>query len=135
MYEHAKDSLGRCLNHGSLFKRFYELFIQQNSEIAEKFRDTNMHAQEGVLKNGINLAIMFAEGDPVGLNGIQRIRKSHCKDKLNIKPDMYSLWLDSFMQVVSEIDPNFDDEIENEWRNLLQETIDYIIEGYDCDGG
>lgn len=34
MYEQAKDSLGRCLNHGDLFKRFYEIFVLQHPAIA-----------------------------------------------------------------------------------------------------
>ena len=134
MYEHAKDSLGRCLNHGGLLKRFYELF-HKYPEVAEKFRNRDMGIQDGALRNGINLAIMFAEGNPIGKNGIHRIRKSHCRDELDIKPYMYPLWLDSFIEAVSEIDPNFDDEIEREWRSLLQKTIDYIVEGYECDDG
>ena len=132
MYEHAKDSLGRCLNHGGFLNRFYEILIQQHSDVAEKFQDVDMARQEAALKNGINLAIMFAEDNPIGVNAIQRIRDSHCRDNLDIKPALYEVWLDSFIEALSEIDPHYGSVAEEEWREILQKTIAYIIDGYDC---
>jgi hemoglobin-like flavoprotein len=132
MYEQAKDSLGRCLNHGGLISRFYALFVQQHPDIAEKFTHTDMSKQESLLMNGINLSIMFAEDNPIGLNGIQRIRKSHCRDGLDIRPEFFPIWLESFIQALAETDRHFGPVVEKEWREILQKTIDYITDGYDC---
>lgn len=130
MHQLAKDSLGRCLNHGDLFGRFYEIFIASHAAVATRFRDTDMEKQKDLLKNGINLAIMFADGNPVGENGINRIRHTHSRTQLDIDPGLYDLWLDGFLQAVSEIDPHFDADIEQDWRVLLQKTIDHIRGGY-----
>lgn len=131
MYEQAKDSLGRCLNHGGLISRFYELLVQQHPEIAEKFAHTDMSKQAALLKNGINLAIMFAEDNPIGINAIHRLRHTHSRAQLDINPVLYPLWLESFIQAVTETDQHFGPVVEKEWREIIQKTIDCIVSGYD----
>ncbi|MDX1250901.1 MAG: globin [Gammaproteobacteria bacterium] len=128
----TKLSLGRCINSGKdLFERFYEIFLDSHPAIRPRFVKTDMQAQKALLKNGINLAIMFAEGNPVGSGGISRIRESHSKKKINIDPGLYSCWLDSFIKAVSEVDPQFNPELEKEWREMLQITVNHIAGGYE----
>lgn len=128
----TEDSLGRCLNHGDPFGRFYKIFTASNPKIAMKFKNTDMKKQKDLLQHGIILANMFYNDNPVGKNGIKRIRETHSQSRLDINPSLYTIWLDSFIKTVSEFDPKFDEEIEKEWRKVLQKTIDYIIEGYEA---
>ncbi|MBI2778537.1 MAG: globin [Gammaproteobacteria bacterium] len=130
-FTQAKTSLGRCINSGNdLFGKFYDIFLVSHPSISPRFANTDMSAQKALLKNGINLAIMYAEGNPIGASGISRIRDTHSATKMNIEPGQYSYWLDSFIKAVSETDPQFGPEIEKEWRELLQMTINHITSGY-----
>jgi len=110
----TEDSLGRCLNHGDLFGRFYEIFTASNPEIARKFENSDIKKQKDLLQYGIILANMFYNDNPIGINGIKRIRESHSRSKLDIKPSLYKYFLDSFIRAASELDPKFDDETEKE---------------------
>ena len=130
MIKLAKQSFGRCLNHGDLIGRFYEILLQADPMIPRKFINTDMEKQKKLLVHSINLALMFAENDPVGKNGLLRLRESHNKKHLDIKPDLYPLWIDSFLQAVSEIDPEYNDEIKFSWYTALKKTTDYLAEGY-----
>lgn len=130
MHQQVKTSIGRCLNRGDLIGRFYEIFLNADPVIAEKFRDTDMQQQKQLLEHGIQLALMFADDNSVGKKGLARIRETHSRKNLNISPDLYSVWLESFMQAVEEIDPEYNVELDLEWREVLQKSIDYIVSGY-----
>ena len=75
---------------------------------------------------------MFVEGITVGDPGIKRIRESHGKSGMNIPPDLYPCWKASFIQAISDSDPEYCEQIRDAWDLVLQETIDYIIEGYEA---
>ena len=49
---------------------------------------------------------------------------------LDIKPELYDLWLDRLVQAVGEFDPMFDPEIEAAWRRLLQPGIEFMKSRY-----
>lgn len=129
-YAAVKQSFGRCLNRGDLIGRFYELLLEADPVIPKKFEHTDMRKQKDLLIHGINLALMFVEGDPVGKNGLLRIRQSHSKKNLDINPELYMFWMASFQQAVSEIDPDYNDDIENSWQEVLEKTVNFISEGY-----
>lgn len=89
-----------------------------------------MQQQKQLLEHGIQLTLMFADDNSVGKKGLARIRETHSRKNLNISPDLYSVWLESFMQAVEEIDPEYNVELDLEWREVLQKSIDYIVSGY-----
>jgi hemoglobin-like flavoprotein len=127
----AKASFGRAINKGDFIARFYEIFMASDPEVADKFANTDMEKQKKLLMQGINLSIMFAEGNPLGKHGIDRIRHTHSKSELDIHPEYYQLWLDSLLKAVNEFDQQIDEESNQQWRDMLQITIDYITDGYD----
>ncbi len=131
----VQQSYGRSQIKSGLMDRFYDIFLASHPDIGPRFEGTNMAQQKGLLRQGLNLAIMFASDNPVGQGGIARIRASHSKTKLNIPPTLYRYWLDSFVKAVSEFDPQFTAELERQWRAVLQKSIDFISEGYDKDDG
>lgn len=130
-YIRVRESMGRCLLNGDVFQEFYNRFLQSHIEIAQKFRNTDFAQQKRLLHDGINLAIMFAEGNVVGKNGIERIAETHGKAGLNISPHWYSYWLESFIDAVEVFDPEFSLELEDEWREVLSKAIEYIKARYD----
>ena len=124
------QSFGRANMSGTLFDTFYDIFLQSHPDITPRFKDTDFTEQKKLLRKGINLALMFAEGQPVGESGIGRIRESHSIDRLNVPPHLYPFWLNSFVKAVARHDPDFTPELEKRWREALQIAIDHIVDGY-----
>ena len=50
--------------------------------------------------------------------------------ELDIKPELYDLWLDRLVQAVREFDPKFDPEIETAWRRVLRPGIEFMKSRY-----
>jgi hemoglobin-like flavoprotein len=124
-------SFGRCLAHGDLVQRFYDIFLESNPRVAPMFKHTDFEKQKGLLRHGLNLMIMFAKGDAAGQLGLQRLKKSHSKINLNIYPELYKYWQNSLIKAVSEFDRKFDDNIKNAWEEVISYGVDYIKSGYD----
>ncbi len=127
----VKESYTRCIPK-DVIGRFYDIFLKSNQSIAPMFAKTDFTVQKDLLRHGIHLAIMFANGEYLGKSGIERIRKSHSKAGMNVNPNLYRYWKASFLQAISETDSEFSEQIRKAWDSVLQQTIDYIIEGYDA---
>ena len=61
---------------------------------------------------------------------LERLAQLHSRAELDIKPELYDLWLDRLLQAVREFDPLFDDDIDAAWRRLLQPGIDFLKARY-----
>lgn len=129
--ELVRASFGRSLLKGDVLGRFYELFFQCSEEITALFKDTDMDKQKEALSQGLNLAIMFADGKPFAKTVIRKIRVSHSRARMDIRPALYPLWKSNLMQAISEFDSEYSPAVEQAWDEVLQKTIDYIIEGYE----
>jgi len=123
-------SYGRAISKRQFLGRFYELFIKSSPIVARKLAKTDIAKQQELLSQAVNMVILFPQGNKIAKNAIKRIRESHNRDGLDIKPDYYKFWIDSLVMALAEHDPEFDDELEQAWRHVAQDAIDYIVEGY-----
>jgi len=123
-------SYGRAIAKRCFLDRFYELFMKSNPVVARKLAATDIEKQQELLSQAVNMVILFPQGNKIAKNAIKRIRESHRRDALDIKPDYYKFWVDSLIAALAENDPEFNDELEQAWRKVAQEAIDYIAEGY-----
>ncbi len=130
-FQEIRTSMGRAITHGDVFGRFYDIFLDSNPRIRPMFSDVDMEKQKALLRQGVNLALMFAEGRAIGRSAMDRLRNSHSKSNIGIEPSMYRYWLDSFMKALSELDPDFDANLEKQWRAALGKAINHIAGGYD----
>ncbi len=127
----VQESFGRATVSGQLIDKFYEIFLNSHPDVKPRFAKTDFVQQKKLLRRGISLAIMFADNNPVGRDGIARIRESHSKTRLNIPPSLYKYWLESFIKALSLCDKQFGPQLETLWRKTLQKTIDFVVEGYE----
>lgn len=130
--ESIKKSYGRCLvSHGGkkkFFDRFYETFLASDPEVSEMFSRVDIAKQQVAIKRGISMMIMYAEDpDSMAESVLKGIRKSHSSDKLYVTARHYKIWEDCLMESLKEFDGEFSDELENNWRNLVQETVSYLL--------
>ncbi len=123
-------SYGRAISKSGFLPRFYDIFLASDRAIARKFVNTDLEKQQELLAMSVNMVILFPQENKIAKNAVGRIRKSHCREGLNIEPSFYELWKSSLIQAVSEYDVEYTSQIEASWQKVLQIAIDHIVEGY-----
>ncbi|WP_455206469.1 globin [Kaarinaea lacus] len=134
-FNSVKRSYGRCVftrdAKEKFFTHFYEVFLNSHPMIGLMFKNTNFDKQISMLKNAVSMSIMYAEKqDELAKDVLTKIRRSHSRERHNIKPEYYTYWLNSLIETLRVCDPNFTDTLEQNWREMMQISINFIIEGY-----
>jgi len=126
----VQASFGRCLTNEQFFDRFYEIFVASHPDIRPMFAKTDMSRQKGLLRHGLMSALMYAESDLMAKACIDRIRESHGRSRLNIRPELYQYWLAGIVKAVSECDPEFTPGLGRLWHEALLPAVERIQSGY-----
>ncbi len=92
------------------------------------FVDTDMPSQRHLLRNGIMQLILFSRGLPD--SKLKALGASHSRHGYNIKPHLYSTWLDALLETLNKHDKQYSPEVENAWRHTLTPGIDLIKSAY-----
>ena len=121
------DSFERVSKNPSFLDKFYENFLGSSEEIREKFKHTDMSTQKVMLLKSLSYA-MVAVHQPYVL---YKTALRHSKSHLDIKPKLYLTWMDCMIKALEECDPMFNSDTEQAWREVMQPTIDYLINNYD----
>jgi len=123
------DSIERCSRRPDFMRRFYALFLASSDTVARKFEHTDLKRQARMLKTSLHVMMLASGGSERSVH-MERLAELHSRAKLDIKPELYDLWLDRLVQAVREIDPLFDPEIETAWRRMLQPGIEFMKSRY-----
>lgn len=126
------DSLERCQAHPEFLDRFYKIFISSDPAVAGKFAHTDMKRQQVMLKSSLFMLLEAAGRNPPreSLAHLERIAERHDRKHLDIKPEMYALWLDCMLQAVAEFDRKYNSDVERAWRHILASGIDVMLSKY-----
>lgn len=109
--------------------RFYEIFVAKSPKIAQLFKDTQMGAQKTMLQDSLfYMKDFFLWKEPNEY--MKRIAAVHSQAGVNVRPELYDVWLDSLIEAVKEYDPEFDSEAELAWRITLSPGITYMKHMY-----
>jgi hemoglobin-like flavoprotein len=117
------DSYERCLTRSGFLERFYAIFVASSDEAAAKFAHTDLQKQIRMLKVSLYMLMNAAGTLPEGTAHLERIAELHSRKRLDIKPELYDLWLECLLKAASEFDPSFRDDIAAAWRNVLAHGI------------
>lgn len=112
------------------FSAFYNAFVSDSAEAAEKFRNVDMERQREHLRKSLDHMLYFSI-DRVAGDEMLKIAKAHSRSIGNIRPELYEVWLDSLLKTVRAYDPEFNDEVEIAWRVVLAPGISYMQLHYD----
>jgi hemoglobin-like flavoprotein len=123
------DSLERCSCRPDFLRRFYTLFLASSDTVARKFERTDLKKQARMLRASLYI-MMLAGGGSERIAHLERLARLHSRAELDIKPELYDLWLDRLVQAVEEFDTLFDPEIETAWRNVLRPGIEFMKSRY-----
>ncbi|KAA3600847.1 MAG: globin [Calditrichaeota bacterium] len=124
------DSLERCNKNPDFLEDFYKLFIASSNEISEKFKNTDLKKQKRMLKASLFMLVLANEGKLEGLEHLKKIAESHNRQNLDIKPELYKIWLECLIKTVEKFDRKFDSKIENVWRTTMETGINFMTSRY-----
>ncbi|MDF1799970.1 MAG: globin [Planctomycetota bacterium] len=123
-------SLERCESNAQFLPSFYQRFMGSSEEVAQKFASTSFEQQNWMLLRSLHLATGAAEGEPDALAELKERAKTHDSDHLNIRPELYELWLDALVNTARGFDRKWDAEVERAWRDILGFVIRRMASEY-----
>jgi hemoglobin-like flavoprotein len=127
------NSYERCIGNLRLpgfLNRFYEIFLSSSEEVAEKFVNTDFKKQTHAIKASLYFLMMACTGAPEAREHLEKIADSHNRTKLDIRTELYDVWLSCLLQAVEEYDEYLDTEVEIAWREVLGHGIEFMRSRY-----
>lgn len=109
----------------AFFEAFYDAFIGSSSEVAQKFKHTDMTRQQAMLKKSFYHLLSFYACNNADYY-LDKVAISHNRYHLDIRPGLYDHWLDVLLATVRRFDPEHDDSVELAWRLVMTPGIVYM---------
>ncbi len=128
----VEKSFGRCCTQDEFWDRFYQRFTNSSGEIRDMYKNTDFDKQRALIRNSVSFAIMYAKNEGKGLAGmkIDQAAELHKRENLNIRPDMYPLWVTALTSTLQDLDPLYEDGLSEAWAEVMAPTINYFIKKY-----
>ena len=128
--ESYKRILDTQKNDQGFFEAFYERFLGQNEEIANRFANTDMAIQQSMLKKSFYSLFAFYASSQTD-DYISTIAERHNRNNLDIRPEFYDIWLECLISTVKKFDDEFTSDVELAWRLVMTPGITYMKFKYD----
>lgn len=110
---------------------FYVNLIASDEEIRKKFERVDMEAQTDNLARAIVMSFLFADKNhQTAARTMDLVRESHNRHHLDIQPHLYDIWLQCLIDTVREHDPQADEELLQDWHDVMSVSIEHIRSGY-----
>lgn len=123
-------SLERCTESEEFVPAFYRRFMSTSEEVRRKFQTTDFEQQNKMLVRSLRLVAAATAGDHEGMRELRQRAETHDREHLDIRPELYDLWLASVIATAREYDRLWSDAVESAWRRTLQYAIDYMVRRY-----
>ena len=130
-YDDLQQSYGRCLRNKDFIARFYEIFLQSHPSIAPMFERTDFSKQRLALRRGISVAISYAAGSGIVARTTDHMARVHARDgRTPVTPSLYTYWIDSLIQAITENDAEADSALLARWREAMRHVCDRFTACY-----
>jgi hemoglobin-like flavoprotein len=127
----VRPSYQRCCEQGDeFFDAFYDKLSEKAPEIGPMFAGVNMRRQNALLQKGIESLLACAEGSATARDELLRLGDLHARDRINVRPELYPLWIDALMESVREFDSEHHELTEPAWRATIAAGIELIVSRY-----
>lgn len=117
--------LTKKISNKGFFEEFYDKFAASSEEVAKKFKDVDMEKQRKVVRDSLHHMLNCYLEREIN-DEIIRLAVQHNKANLDIRPELYDLWLEALIETVIKFDEEFDKYIELAWRIVLSIGITYM---------
>ena len=128
--EAVRLSFERCEANGNFAETFYNTFLGSSPEISPYFAATDFERQRKVLRDSVYVMVTKDVADPEMRRMLDRLGKAHSRDKRNVLPKLYELWLNSICDTAAVLDPDWNDDLERKWRVRLRAGMQIIMAAY-----
>ena len=126
----VRTSFDRCEATGDFADKFYAIFLTKSPEIPPLFAQTAFEKQRKLLRATVYIMVTRDVDDPIARETLERIGRSHGRSELDIRSELYDLWLDSVCETVKDLDPEWTPETERFWRERMAPGIALITSQY-----
>jgi hemoglobin-like flavoprotein len=125
-------SLKRCLAAPGFLAGFYDRFLASSDEVREKFRGVDMKRQARVLEDSLYVVAVAVQGEDGSLarGDFPRIAERHSRRDLDIRPELYDLWVRCLVEAAREHDRQWSDDVATAWRETLAFGVEYMRRRY-----
>ena len=124
------ESLSRCAVKADFLPTFYQLFLSSSDEVREMFQHTDFEQQNKMLIKTLRLSYGVTLNDPDSPRDLRERAESHDRHHLNIRPELYDLWREALVQAAEKSDPDWNEQTEKAWREILTLIINRMIKYY-----
>ncbi len=115
---------------GTFFRQFYAFFIGSSEKIAEKFKNTDLERQRGMLRISLIEMLAFSTSHR-STPYMDMLAAIHSKTDKDITPGMYDAWLDAILKTVKQVDPEYSDDVALSWKIILSPGIEFMKHHYE----
>jgi hemoglobin-like flavoprotein len=126
----ARASYERCREAEGFFPAFYEEFFRADPDARKMFARTDFQRQHQLLRHAIGLLLLFPNQPDRDPNPLARVAERHSRRDLDIKPERYGPFVDSWIRTVAKFDPEFHPSVERAWREALAQGVAYMMASY-----
>lgn len=119
------DSFEKCLHgrYSTFFERFYRNFEQRQPEVRRMFQGTDVQRRYDMFEESILILVDYSANGTASEN-LERLATLHTRK--GATPEMFDEWMDALIQTLREVDPQFDDNAEFAWRDILSTGLEYL---------
>jgi hemoglobin-like flavoprotein len=117
-------SYHRAVRSGKLFDTFYNLFLAKSPEIPPMFANTDFARQKLMLRQSLLEMLIFFQ-IPSNRQEIEELAQRH--RALNVQRRHYDLWLEALCEALSQHDPEFTPELEQQWRQAMRPGVQVML--------
>lgn len=110
-----------------LAELFYESLLKGDSRIAALFKNTDFKRQKDLVILAVVMLIDYYNSKPLGEMAIKHLGELHSRKRMNITPDLYSIWIDA-MIALTKLNPEFSPDLERQWREVIRKGISVMVQ-------
>jgi len=120
-------SLDRATAEPEFLERFYDSFMAISPKIQQVFEGTDMARLKRKLKSSLHVMTLAVDDSPGADDYLRFLGKTHRRFKLD--PAHFELWKGSLLKTAAECDPEFDDETQAIWAEVIGNGIELMRTG------
>ena len=98
------DSFDRCMADERFFDIFYDRFVASSPAVADRFAHTDDRRQKKAVRASLYLIMSCAVRTEPDYAMLEPLAQRHSRQQLDIRPELYRLWLDSLIESVRTCD-------------------------------
>src|SRR6056297_2392058 len=120
-------SLDRATAEPEFLDRFYTSFMAISPKIQRVFEGIDMDRLKRKLKSSLHVMTLAVDDAPGADEYLHFLGKTHRRFELD--PAHFDLWKGSLLKTAAECDPEFDDEIQAVWAEVIGSGIELMRSG------